>query len=158
MSSVLEAQQRAKLVTAALTWVGTPYHHHAQVKGHGVDCATLLVCVAREAGLIGHIDLPEYSPQWHLHRSAQMYLATILKICREVPAPPWPGDVAIWQFGRCFSHGAIVIEWPRVVHACVGDKVRVDDVSKNPWLLTVGERGIGYGKPRPMKIVSLWER
>ena len=153
-----EQEQRAKLVEIALTWVGTPYHHHARVKGHGVDCATLLVCAAQEAGLIEEMVLPEYAPQWHLHRSAQMYLATILKICREVPPPPLPGDVAIWQFGRCFSHGAIVIEWPRIVHACIGDAVRIADVSKCAWLCTVGERGPGYGKQRPMKIVSLWGR
>jgi cell wall-associated NlpC family hydrolase len=30
---------------------------------------------------------------------------------------PQPGDVALFRFGRCFSHGAIVVDWPVVIHA-----------------------------------------
>ena len=32
-----------KAVAEALTWLGTPYHHHqGHVKGIGVDCGTLV--------------------------------------------------------------------------------------------------------------------
>ena len=30
---------------------------------------------------------------------------------------PGPGDVAVFRFGRTFSHGAIVTDWPRLIHA-----------------------------------------
>jgi cell wall-associated NlpC family hydrolase len=30
---------------------------------------------------------------------------------------PRAGDVALFRFGRCFSHGAIIVDWPVVIHA-----------------------------------------
>ena len=44
--------QRAAVVAAARSWIGTPYHHAADVKGVGVDCAMLLVRVYSDLGLI----------------------------------------------------------------------------------------------------------
>ena len=35
------------IVTEARTWVRTPYHHQARLKGVGVDCAGLVIGVAR---------------------------------------------------------------------------------------------------------------
>ena len=32
-------------------------------------------------------------------------------------AAPQPGDIAIFRFGRCFSHGGIVLSGGRIVHA-----------------------------------------
>ena len=33
---------RAAVVAAAREWIGTPYHHMADIKGVGCDCAMLL--------------------------------------------------------------------------------------------------------------------
>ena len=30
---------------------------------------------------------------------------------------PRPGDFAIWLMGRSYSHGAIVAQWPVIIHA-----------------------------------------
>ena len=30
---------------------------------------------------------------------------------------PQPADLVLYRFGRCYSHTAIVIAWPRVIHA-----------------------------------------
>jgi cell wall-associated NlpC family hydrolase len=38
------------IITKAREYLGTPFHHQARVKGKGVDCAGLLVLVARELG------------------------------------------------------------------------------------------------------------
>jgi len=43
---------RADVIAEARTWIGTPYKHQHRVKGHGVDCAGLLIGVARELGLV----------------------------------------------------------------------------------------------------------
>lgn len=43
------------IVNQARTWVDTPYHHQARVKGHGVDCAQLIIGVGQELNLV-----PEY--------------------------------------------------------------------------------------------------
>ena len=33
------------------------------------------------------------------------------------PGRTKPGDIALFRFGRTFSHGAIVTDWPRLIHA-----------------------------------------
>lgn len=41
------------VLTEARSWIGTPFHHQARLKGHGVDCAQLIVGVGQALGLIG---------------------------------------------------------------------------------------------------------
>ena len=43
---------RDQIVSQAREWIGTPYHHQARVRGAGVDCIGLLICVCRELGLV----------------------------------------------------------------------------------------------------------
>jgi cell wall-associated NlpC family hydrolase len=109
--------RRAAIVAEAVSWIGTPFHHEARVKGAGVDCAMLLAEVYERAGIVGRIEIPHYPPDWHLHRDAERFLMRLLEHAREIAGPPQPGDVALFRYGRCFSHGAIVVAWPRVVHA-----------------------------------------
>jgi NlpC/P60 family putative phage cell wall peptidase len=112
-------RQRAAVVAEAREWLGTPYHHEARLKGIGVDCAQLLMGVfsASTVGLIAPLRIPHYPRDWHLHRDAERYLEGLLHYARAVEEPPLPGDVALFRFGRTFSHGAIVTEWPRLIHA-----------------------------------------
>lgn len=42
---------RAEFVAEARSWLGTPFHWQASVKGVGADCKGLVVGVARERGL-----------------------------------------------------------------------------------------------------------
>lgn len=42
----------ADVVTAARGLIGTPYHHQARVPGVGIDCAGVLIVVARQLGLV----------------------------------------------------------------------------------------------------------
>jgi len=110
---------RADVVREALTWERTPYHHRARVKGVGVDCAQYPAAVYEFVGLIPHLD-PEYSPQWMLHRDEEQYLGWVTRYAREIDrAQAEPGDFAIWKYGRCFSHGAIIIDLPEVIHAVI---------------------------------------
>ena len=106
------------MVTEAESWIGTPFHHAARVKGAGVDCLMLLAEVYERAGVAGHIDPPFYVPDWHLHRDAERYMEGLLRYARPLDdTGPLPGDIALFRFGRTFSHGAIVTGWPRLVHA-----------------------------------------
>ncbi len=108
---------REAVVAEALTWIGTPFHHAARVKGAGVDCLMLLAEVYERAGVAPHVDPPFYVPDWHMHRDAERYLEGLLGYARAIDGPPLPGDIALFKFGRVFSHGAIVTEWPRLIHA-----------------------------------------
>lgn len=43
---------RAQVVAKVGEYCGTPFRHQARVKHHGVDCAGLVICVARELGFV----------------------------------------------------------------------------------------------------------
>lgn len=110
---------REEVVREALTWEGTPYHHHARIKGVGVDCAQLPAAVYEAVGLIPHLD-PEYSEQWMMSRDEELYLQYVFPHAVEIErSQVKPGDFAIWKYGRTYSHGAIVIDGSWVIHAVV---------------------------------------
>ncbi len=153
MSEISLDARRAAVVAEAETWIGTPYHHMGRIKGAGVDCLTLLAEVYEAAGIIPHIDLEFYPPDWNLHRDAERYLAGVMQHAHEYQffgAPyrrsegeippfhppkekPEPGDVAVFKFGRCFAHGTIVTEWPLLIHSWVNGGVMRGD-AKQPML------------------------
>ena len=137
-------QRRQAVVAEALSWVGTPYHHAARVKGAGVDCAMLPAAVYRAAGLIPDLAVGPYPPDWHLHRDAERYLDIVTDHAAEVPAPTGPGDLVLYRWGRCFAHGAIVIAWPEIVHAVIHVGVIRDR----------GDAGRLAGRPR--RFFTLW--
>jgi cell wall-associated NlpC family hydrolase len=109
--------RRLAVIEEARGWLRTPYHHMGRVRGAGTDCLMLLAEVYERAGVIPHIDVPFYPPDWNLHRNAERYLLGVARHAREIAAPPQPGDIAIFKFGRCFAHGSIVLAWPRLIHA-----------------------------------------
>jgi NlpC/P60 family putative phage cell wall peptidase len=116
-------------VTEARTWLGTPYHHQGRVRGVGTDCAMLLAEVYHAAGLIPYIDPRPYPQDWHLHRGEERYLGWLERYADQVDSPQ-PGDVALYRFGRTRSHGAIVVEWPTIIHAYIGQGVVLADGTK----------------------------
>jgi len=156
MSFPVISGQRAHVVAVARSWLGTPYHTGGRVKGAGVDCLTLLAEVYREAGFTEHIAIPYYSYDWHLHRGEERYLEGLLRHAREIDGPPEPGDIVLWRFGRCFSHGAIVVQWPTIIHAYVGRATTLENADAALWLSHIGEGGQGAGKPRPRKFFSVF--
>jgi cell wall-associated NlpC family hydrolase len=114
---MIEAE-RDRVVAEARTWILTPYHHCADVRGAGVDCAMLIVRVYCDLGLVEKFDPRPYPPDWHLHRSEERYLKHILARAHKVAAP-LPGDVFLIKYGRTYSHGGIVTKPAplTVVHA-----------------------------------------
>lgn len=135
-----EGQARKRVCEIAKSYLNTPYHNRGRVKGAGVDCATLLLNVYVEAGLVEDFDPGPYSPQFFLHRGDPIYLQIVERFAREVEAP-LPGDIVMYWVGRQFAHGAIVLSWPQIIHAylpshCVcmgeGDNAEFADVEKHP--------------------------
>jgi len=106
------------IVEEARSWLGTPWHHMGRVKGAGVDCAMLLAEVYQAVGLIPRVDPEPYPMDWALHRGEQRFLEWVEKFGVKVEGDPQPGDVLLYQYGRCVSHAAICVEWPgTVIHA-----------------------------------------
>ena len=151
---MVEEEARSAIVSEALTWVGTPYHSNAMVKKGGTDCVMLLVAVYQKLGLIpSDVDPRPYPPEWHIHQRDDLYMKGIVKYSHEVRGPPErapkPGDLVMFQVGRLFAHGAIIIAWPNVVHARSGNMVQLEDISKN----TIGKRALWL---LPKRFFSIW--
>lgn len=107
---------RAAVVEEAKTWLGTPWVHRARLRGVGVDCGQLLIGAYVGAGIIEPFDPGDYSIDWMLHRREERLVSWIDRYM-VAAAVPMPADVAVWRYGRAFSHAAIVVEWPVVIHA-----------------------------------------
>lgn len=139
-----EASQRAAVVAEARAWLGTPYHHAARVKHAGIDCAMLPLAVYSSLGLIPEIPVDHYPPDWHLHRDAERYLDIVAAHATEVPAPTGPGDFVLYRWGRAYAHGALIVDWPIVIHAVIDVGVVLDD----------GTSGRLHNRPR--RFFTLW--
>lgn len=128
-------QDREIVVSEAISWLNTPYHHQGAIKGVGVDCVMLMIEVYRACGLVpDSVDPRPYPHDWHMHRGEEIYLGGVEQLAVAVDEPQ-PGDIALFQFGRCVSHGAIVIKWPLVAHAYIEHgAVVLTDISKSAAL------------------------
>lgn len=125
---------RAAVLAEAMTWIRTPWHHAARVKGAGVDCAQFLIAVYVAAGLIDDFSPDSYPPDWHLHRDEQRFMNNLMRYTERVDSP-LPGDVAMFQYGRHAAHGSLVIEpdAPTIIHAWRDEgMVTITDLSTNP--------------------------
>lgn len=142
-----ELEQRAAVVAEARTWLGTPYHQLADVKGAGVDCSMLLVRVFVDAGVLAPFDPRPYPPDWHLHRSEERYLTWLERFGTPYALDerePQAGDVVLSRFGRCFSHGAVMTGRFELVHAYAKDRLCVEgDLRHQPFL----ERALCFFNP-----------
>ena len=127
-----EQRQRAAVVDEGRTWRATPYHHHARLKGVGTDCAQLLCAVYEACGLVPHVDPGHYAHDWHLHHGEELYIDWLQRCgAREVQTPA-PADVALFRFGRTWSHGAIVTAPGWVLHAYLGRGVIETRLAEEP--------------------------
>jgi len=142
--------QRMLVIQCARSWIGTPFHHRARVKGSGVDCIQLIVAAYEEAGVLRDVEVPPYPPDFMLHQEAERYITGVVLHASEIPLEgnyPAPGDVVLWKFGKCFSHGALVSSWPNVIHAYARRPVLEENLEQAKFL--THERD---GSERPMKL------
>lgn len=126
--------ERADVATEALTWLGTPYHHHGRIKGVGVDCAQLLCAVFESVGLVPKIETGPYAVDWHLHHSEEVFSNWLAKYATLKPAGEvlQVGDVCLWRFGRTFSHGSIYVGDDLFIHAYIGRGVILSRTNEDP--------------------------
>lgn len=112
---------RQAVLTEAESWLRTPYRHRARVKGAGADCAQFLIGVYAAVGKVSPFEPEDYPQDWMMHRSEERYLGEVAQRCKSIPYPA-PADIALFKFGRCFSHTGIVVSWPLLIHANLRDR------------------------------------
>jgi cell wall-associated NlpC family hydrolase len=130
---MIETEQRAAIISEAITWLRTPFAHAQCCKGAGVDCANFLYGVYRNAGFIPALEIGWYPPDWYLHRDEERFLGWVMRYSVRVDSAPYkPADIVMYRYGRTFAHGAIILDWPRIIHAySASGMVTYDDAIAN---------------------------
>ncbi len=86
---------REDVVRVARTWLRTPFHHQARVRGHGVDCGNLVAEVGAELGLMSSLEPGEL--RYSRRPNPNQMRAVIAKYLDPVEGrEPLPGDV-VWM-------------------------------------------------------------
>jgi cell wall-associated NlpC family hydrolase len=95
-----------KIIAKAREYLGTPFRHQGRLKGVGVDCAGLVVCVAKELK-ISNFDFKAYGAMPNAAK-----LQTILNEQMEkIPtSEAKAGDVYLMKFDKEPQHLAIVTD------------------------------------------------
>jgi len=129
-----------QVVIEARSWIGTPYHRRAAIKGAGVDCGMLPYAVLRKFDLIPEFDIAYLSNDWFNNTTQEKYLLMVQRYLRRLVGgrvsrnfPALPGTLACVRVvgSRVFNHSGIVTQWPRVVHA-TWEGVREVNASVDP--------------------------
>lgn len=146
-STMTTEQQRQAVIDEAMTWQGTPHHNGAHIKGAGVDCGWLPIMVYSAVGLMPSVEPGRYPPDFMLHRNEEWYKTIADKYGKPLAdgQTPKKGDFVLYKMGRIYSHGAIVIEWPRIIHSWTGQGV----------IQGVGDQG--FLQNREKIFYTLWE-
>ena len=89
------------VVTAARSWIGTPYLHQASVKGAGCDCLGLLRGVWREVCGAEPQAVPPYSPDWAEATGEETLRDGLARHLKKIaPACITAGDIALFRMAR----------------------------------------------------------
>ncbi len=100
----MTAFTRAALIAEARTWIGTPWHHQAAVKGAGCDCIGFVRGAAEP--FIGAIAQPmNYAATWPLYRAEERLRDEMAAHAAEIDiADALPGDILLFGVGKGPAH------------------------------------------------------
>lgn len=113
--------QAAEVVTAARAQMGVPWRHQGRLPGRALDCAGLVICVARELGLV--------APDFEVTGYTRTPDGTMLDWCRRYCTPigaPELGALAVIVCQRQPQHLGIVGDYVHgglsLIHASTAAK------------------------------------
>ncbi len=109
------SQERKRVIYEAIRWLGTPYAHAARTLGVGVDCGQLIRAVYTACG-VEDVEVATYPPDWMLHREESRFMALLTMRMMRADTP-LPGDCALYRYGRCACHAAILTGSGYLIHA-----------------------------------------
>lgn len=123
-----------RVVAAARSWIGTPYHHQASVRGAGCDCLGLVRGVWRDVFGSDAEAPPPYSRDWAEAGGCETMLAAAGRHLAAIDrAQIAPGDVVIFRLrpGCVAKHAAIIATATTMIHAIEG--APVSEVALGAW-------------------------
>jgi cell wall-associated NlpC family hydrolase len=110
------------LAHVAQSWLGTPFHPHAAIRGVGVDCVHLLAEICREPDLFAGYELPRYTMDGGDHTDASQVLSWLeahprfrrIDLASEALAA---GDLITFRLGRVAHHVGPILSQKTFLHA-----------------------------------------
>jgi cell wall-associated NlpC family hydrolase len=118
---------RQDVINTAREYMGTPFHHQARVKGVGIDCAGLLICVARDLGL-QHYDVQGYS-RVPSGSDFERHLDANLDVISEIE----DGCVLLMTFDIDPQHVALATSTNSIIHATFECRKVVEHDLNDKW-------------------------
>ena len=110
----------ARVIAIARSWLGTPYHDQASVRGVGCDCLGLVRGVWRDLHGPEPMSIPPYSRDWGETGSREPLAEAARRVLIEVPpSEPMPGALVLFRMrkGAVAKHCGIVTASDRFIHA-----------------------------------------
>ena len=114
---------REEIVAQARTWLGTPYHHQASVRGVGCDCLGLLRGVWREVYGIEAEVPPPYTRDWAEAQGREDLMAGAARHLRRCAVSVMcPGDVLVFRLRDAVpaKHVGLLVTPVSFIHAVEG--------------------------------------
>lgn len=101
------------IVNEARAWIGTPFHHQARAKGHGVDCIGLVVGVGHALGFS-----IEDKTNYARFPDGVTLAAELARQFYPVPDEDLQaGDILLFALSKLPRHVALYVGGGRMVHA-----------------------------------------
>lgn len=117
---------RPRIVAAARSWIGTPYHHQASRKGIGTDCLGLVRGIWRELFAEEPEVPPPYSRDWAEASGVETMLEGARRHFDEIePGGLTAGDLVVFRLrpGFVAKHAGILAAPDKLIHALEGAPV-----------------------------------
>lgn len=118
----------------ARSWLGTPYHHQASLRGVGCDCLGLLRGIWREIHGVEPENPPAYTSDWAEVSGEETLIAAGRRHMTGIdPVEAGPGDVLMfrWRPHLPAKHVGLLCPDDCVIHAQEG--VGVVEFMLSPW-------------------------
>ena len=125
---------RSDITRAARRWLGTPYHHRANLRGVGCDCIGVVRGLWRDLYGAEPEQPGPYTGDWAEATGNEALLLAAERNLRPVPIEAaQPGDILIFRMRSeaVAKHAGVLVEDGRMIHAQEG--VPVSEVAINQW-------------------------
>jgi NlpC/P60 family putative phage cell wall peptidase len=117
--------KRADIIAEAASWIGTPYHHQASLKGVGADCLGLVRGVWRGVYGAEPLVIPAYAQEPNETPGGEALIEGAAVHLVAGTAAPQPGDLLVFRLRENLParHCGVLIAEDRFVHAVSGRSV-----------------------------------
>ena len=123
----------ALIIAAARSWLGTPYHDQASVKGAGVDCLGLARGVWREVIGPEPLSVPPYSRDWGEVMPSEVLVEGAARWLLPIPLDEAaPGSMVLFRMmpQAIVKHVGILTREATFIHAFQGIGVIEEEMTR----------------------------